>query len=62
MTRKPHEVLEENVYIETEDGRLVPTTAILSAVTGGKQVRYIDQDGNILKTEKYSVSPYYKKD
>lgn len=60
MTKETHKIIDENVLIETEDGRIVSSTVVLSSVTGGKQVRYIDKDGNILKKEKYSYSKYYK--
>lgn len=54
-----HQVLEENVLTQTDDGRIIPTTAVLSVVSGGKTVNYIDNDGFIVKTEIYSRSPYY---
>ena len=52
-------MLEENVLVKTDDGRIIPTTAVLSVVSGGKTVNYIDNDGFIVKTEIYSRSPYY---
>lgn len=54
-----HKVLEENVLIKTDDGRIIPTTAVLSVVSGGKAVNYIDNDGFVVKTEIYSRSSYY---
>lgn len=54
-----NKILEENVLTKTDDGRIITTTAVLSVVSGGKTVNYIDKDGFIVKTEIYSRSPYY---
>ena len=54
-----NKILEENVLTKTDDGRIIPTTAVLSVVSGGKAVNYIDEQGFIVKTEVYSRSPYY---
>lgn len=54
-----NKILEENVLTKTDDGRIILTTAVLSVVSGGKTVNYIDNDGFIVKTEIYSRSSYY---
>lgn len=56
-----HKVLEEKVLVQTEDGRIIETTAVLSVVSGGRTVNYIDDKEYIIKTEAYSRSPYYKR-
>lgn len=57
MSRQTFKTLEKDVLIEV-DGRLIKTTAILAAIAGGKQVRYIDDDGNVVKSTPLSQSPY----
>lgn len=53
-----HKVLDKNVLVKTEDGRIVYATAVLSVVSGGKTENYIDKDGYIVKSEPYSRSHY----
>lgn len=53
-----HKVLDKNVLVKTEDGRIVYATAVLSVASGGKTVNYIDKDGYIVKSEHYSRSHY----
>lgn len=60
MSRQTFKVLDENVIIEV-DGKLIKTTAILAAVAGGKRVNYVDDNGNIIQTAKFSQSPYRDK-
>lgn len=60
MKQETHKIIDKDVLIETEDGRILTTSVVLSIVRGGRQIRYIDKDGNILKKEKYSQSSYSK--
>lgn len=59
MKKHLHKILDTNpVLIETEDGRIIPTTPILTFVSGGKRVQYIDKKGNIIRTLPLSRTPY----
>jgi hypothetical protein len=58
---KDGEIVDQNVYMKNAEGKLIPTTAIVKHVMGGKQVIYIDADGNIIKTVPLSRSKYGKK-
>lgn len=53
-----HKVLDRNVLVKTEDGRIVYATVVLSVASGGKTVNYIDKDDYIVKSEPYSRSHY----
>lgn len=55
-----HKVLEENVLVQV-DNIIIKATAVLSAVSGGKAINYLDYEGRIIKSEAYSSSPYYLK-
>lgn len=59
MPGQTSKILEEGVFIEV-DGRTIKTTAILKAVSGGKRVYYIAENGEIVKTQAYSDSIYYR--
>lgn len=62
MTDKLNIILDEDpVYLTNGKGQIVPTTVILSKVAGGKRINYIDKDGNVLKSEPLSYSPYKDK-
>lgn len=56
-----YEVLEENVMVKIED-KWMDTKAILTTCKGGRHVDYVNEDGNVLKTEPYSRSRYAKED
>lgn len=59
MKKHLHRVLDETpVLIETEDGRIIPTTPILTFIAGGKRVNYIDAEGKIVKAAPLSRTPY----
>ena len=57
---KDGEIIDQNVYVQNADGKLIPTTVIVRYVTGGKRVSYIDADGNIIKEVPLSRSKYGK--
>ena len=59
MSGQVNKILEKGVFIEV-DGRTIKTTAILLAVSGGKRVYYIAENGEIIKTQAYSDSIYYR--
>lgn len=59
MKKHLHKILDKSpVLIETEEGRIIPTTPILTFKPGGKRVNYIDADGNIVKSAPLSRTPY----
>jgi hypothetical protein len=55
---KDGEVLDQNIFIKNKEGKLVPTTVVISAVVGGKRVNWVDADGNIIKSVSLSRSKY----
>lgn len=55
-----YKVLEENCKLRL-DKKWVNTTVILTRVSGGLQVHWVDEEGNILKEQAYSRSPYSRK-
>jgi hypothetical protein len=55
-----YKVLEENVMLKIDNKLLTALTAVLTGVSGGKQVIYVTADGTIVKTEAYSLSKYGK--
>jgi hypothetical protein len=58
---KDGEIVDQNVYVQNAEGKLIPTTVIVRYVTGGKRVSYIDADGTIIKDVPLSRSKYGKK-
>ncbi len=54
-----YKILEENVKLRLDE-KWYSTTAILTCVSGGKQINYLAADGTILKSQAYSRSCYSK--
>lgn len=52
-----YKILEENVMLRLGDKWCV-TTAVLTNVSGGKQINYVAEDGTILKSQAFSRSQY----
>ncbi len=55
-----NKILAENAKIKIGD-TWHTVTVILTAVTGGKRVEYVADDGTVLKHERWSVSSYNPK-
>lgn len=54
-------IIAEKAMVKTKTGDVVECKVVLAHVSGGKQVQYIGTDGKVLKTEKFSRSPYRNK-
>lgn len=52
-----YKVLEDNVMLRLGD-KWHSTTAILTGVSGGKQINYVAEDGTVSKSQAYSRSVY----
>lgn len=55
-----YRILEEKAMLRL-DKKWHSTTAVLTNVSGGLQVHWVDADGNILKSQAYSRSTYSRK-
>lgn len=54
-----YEVLAEKVMIQVDD-KWLSAKVVLATCIGGKRVDYVDENGNILKSEAYCRSKYSK--
>ena len=52
-----YRVLEENVMLRL-GYKWYATTAVLTGVSGGKQINYVAEDGTLLKSQAFSRSQY----
>ena len=51
-------ILSEKAMVKTKTGEVLECKVVLAYITGGKQIQYIGTNGEILKKEKLSRSPY----